>query len=165
MSVWVEKDSDMVVRLGCGERCSQSDCLLGRGVEVVNLEVEMHHRALCAFDRWPYRCVVVGRLLEHDESRAVGNCEDRRSRFFVTYGPPNQLGVEARQASGIRSLDSGSPPHAVCTRAHALIVTRREPAGTDHPRASVLEREHLRCDQFHLFAVVFAREDRHEYEL
>jgi hypothetical protein len=38
----------------------------------------------------------------------------------VTEGPTEQFGVEVRQRAGVRRFDSGSPPHTVRSRAHAL---------------------------------------------
>jgi hypothetical protein len=90
----------------------RGDCLGNRGVEVCDLEVEVHHRALLPGGRRPHGGLVTNRLLEHDIDGPPGSDEDRRAWLFVTNSPPEQRGVEPRQRAGVRRLDSGSPPHA-----------------------------------------------------
>lgn len=79
-----------------------------RGLEVSDLEFEVHHRALLPVEGRPHGGLVTGRLLEHDVDGSLGSGEDRRSRLLVTDGPPKQLGVVPRQRGGVRRLDSGS---------------------------------------------------------
>ena len=52
---WVEKHSDVLLRLGCSQRGAQGERLSDRGIEIADLEVEVHHRALCTVDGRPYR--------------------------------------------------------------------------------------------------------------
>jgi hypothetical protein len=59
---WVEKHSDVLLRLGCSHRGAQGERLSDRGIEIADLEVEVHHRALCTVDGRPYRGLVIGRL-------------------------------------------------------------------------------------------------------
>jgi len=68
----VEKHSDVLLRLVRSHRCSEGNGLGGRGVEVADLEVEVHHRTLLPVDWRPYGGLVAGRLLEHDEGGSGG---------------------------------------------------------------------------------------------
>ena len=45
---WVEKHSDILLRLVRSHRCPEGNGLGDRGVEVADLEVEVHHGALFA---------------------------------------------------------------------------------------------------------------------
>lgn len=63
---WVEEHSDVLLRLVRSHRCSEGNGLGDRGVEVADLEVEVHHRTLLPVDWRPYGGLVAGRLLEHD---------------------------------------------------------------------------------------------------
>lgn len=59
----VEEHSDVLLRLVLGHRGAQGD----RRVQIADLEVEVHHRALSAIDRWPDRSPVAFGLLEYEE--------------------------------------------------------------------------------------------------
>ena len=71
----VEENPDIVLRLFRGDRGSEGYCLGDRGVQVSDLEVEVHHRALLPVGRWPYRGLVTARLeisfLEDAESMTL----------------------------------------------------------------------------------------------
>jgi hypothetical protein len=47
---WVEKHPDVLLRLVRSHRCSKGNGLGDRGVEVADLEVEVHHRTLLPVD-------------------------------------------------------------------------------------------------------------------
>ena len=79
MPGWVEKHSDVLLRLGCRHCGAQGERFSDRRIEVPNLEVEVHHRPLGAVNGRPYRDLVIGRLLEHDVDRSLGGGEYRRS--------------------------------------------------------------------------------------
>ena len=65
MPGWVEEHPDVLLWLGRGHRRSQSDRVGDRGIEVADLEVEVHHRALFPVDWRPDRGSIAGCLLEH----------------------------------------------------------------------------------------------------
>src|SRR5580692_8039993 len=69
---WVEEHSDVLLRLVRSHRCSEGNGLGDRGVEVADLEVEVHHRTLLPVDWRPYGGLVAGRLLEHDVDGSRG---------------------------------------------------------------------------------------------
>ena len=125
MTGWVEKHSDVLLRLVRSNRCSEGNGLGDSGVEVADLEVEVHHRTLLPVDWRPYGGLVAGRLLEHDVYGSRGRGEDGRSRFLVPDRPAEQPGVEPRQCAGVRCLDGGSPPHALLPRLHHAPHSRR----------------------------------------
>jgi len=122
---WVEKHSDVLLRLVRSHRCSECNGLGDRAVEVADLEVEVHHRTLLPIDWRPYGGLVAGRLLEHDEDGSRGRGEDGRTWFLVPDGPAEQPGVEPGQCAGVRRLDGGSPPHALLPRLHLAPHSRR----------------------------------------
>ena len=114
----VEEHPDIVLRLFRSDRGSEGHCLGDRGVQVSDLEVEVHHRALLPVGRWPYRGLVASRLLEYDIDGSFGRDQDCRAWLLMANGPPEQSGVEPRQSGRVRRLDSGSPPHAFRSRSH-----------------------------------------------
>ena len=116
MAGWVEEDSDILLRLVLSRRCSEGERLSDCGIEVADLEVEVHHRTLFPVHGGPDGGLVVACLLEDDVDRPLRRGEDGRSRFFVTDGPTEQLGVEVRQGAWVRRFDRGSPPHSVGSR-------------------------------------------------
>jgi hypothetical protein len=122
---WVEEHSDVLLRLVRSHRCSEGNGLGDRGVEVADLEIEVHHRTLLPVDWRPYGGLVAGRLLEHDVDGSRGRGEDGRTWFLVPDRPAEQPGVEPRQCAGVRRLDGGSPPHALLPRLHLAPHSRR----------------------------------------
>ena len=93
----VEEHPDIVLRLVASDRGSEGDCLGHRGVEVCDLEVEVHHRALLPVDGRPHGGLVTGRLLEHDLDGSLGSGEDRRARLL---GSGSQTSFLARSGCG-----------------------------------------------------------------
>ena len=75
----VEEHPDIVLRLAGSDRGSEGECLGDRGVEVCDLQVEAHHRALLPVDGRPHGGLVTGRLLQHDIDGSLGSGEDRRA--------------------------------------------------------------------------------------
>ena len=116
---WVQENPDVLLCLGRRHRGSQRDGLSNRGIEVPDLEVEVHHRALFPVHGRPDGGLVSVRLLEHDVNGSLGSGEYDRSRLLVSDRPAEQFGVELRQGARVRRFDSGSPPHAVRSRSHA----------------------------------------------
>jgi hypothetical protein len=114
----VEEHSDIVLWLLGSDRGSECDGLRDRRIEVTDLEVEVHHRALLPVGRRPYGRAVIGRLLEHDIAGSLGSREDRRARLLVTDGPSEQPGIEPGQRAGVGCLNRGSSPHAFRSRLH-----------------------------------------------
>jgi hypothetical protein len=88
---WVKEHSHRLLRLVRSHRRSEGDRLGDRGIEVPDLEVEVHHRTLLPVDGRPDRSLIVGRLLEHDEDGPLGSGEDGRTWFLVPDGPIEQL--------------------------------------------------------------------------
>jgi hypothetical protein len=76
----VEEHPDIVLRLANSDRGSECDCVGDRRVEVSDLKVEVHHRALLPVDGRPHGGPVAGRLLEYDIDGSLGSGEDRRTR-------------------------------------------------------------------------------------
>ena len=114
----IEEHPDIVLRLFRSDRGSEGHCLGDRGVQVPDLEVEVHHRALLPVGRWPYRGLVTTRLLEYDIDGSFGSDQDGRAGLLMADGPPEQPGVEPRQSGGVGCLDGGSPPHTFRSRSH-----------------------------------------------
>src|ERR1700736_3157972 len=83
----VEDHPDIVLRLVRSDRSSECDSLGDRRVEVSDLEIEMHHRALLPVARRPHRGPGNTRLLEHDIDSSLRSGEDPRARLLVTDGP------------------------------------------------------------------------------
>src|SRR3954471_25005763 len=73
MASRVEEHADIVLRLVGSDRGSEGDSLRDGGVEVSDLEVEVHHRALLPVSRRPHGRLVTGRLLEHDIDGSLGS--------------------------------------------------------------------------------------------
>jgi hypothetical protein len=71
----VHQDPDVLLRLLCSHRGSQGDRVSDGGIQISDLEVEVHHRALRAVDGRPHRGSVVTGLLEHDVDRALRSRE------------------------------------------------------------------------------------------
>ena len=112
MSRWVDEHSNVFLGLACREGGTQCKRLLDGLIQIADLKVEVRHRALDPFDRWPARGHVPVCLLKYEKGHIAGRCEDRRARFLMTDGPDKQLGVETRKRSRVRRLYSSSPPHA-----------------------------------------------------
>jgi hypothetical protein len=51
---WVEEHSDVLLRLVRSHRCSEGNGLGDRGIEVADLEIEVHHRTLLPVDWRPH---------------------------------------------------------------------------------------------------------------
>jgi hypothetical protein len=83
----VEEHSDVLLRLGRSHRGSQGDRLGDRGIEVADLKVEVHHRALLPVDGRPNGGLVAGRLLEHEIDGSLGSGDYGRSWFLVPCSP------------------------------------------------------------------------------
>lgn len=58
----VEEHPDIVLRLVISERHSEFNCPGDRRVEVSDLHVKVHHRALLPIGGRPHGCLVTGRL-------------------------------------------------------------------------------------------------------
>jgi len=105
----------------------------------------VHHRALLPVGRRPHRGPVTRRLLEHDIDRSPGSGQDRRTGLLMTNGPPQQPGIEPRQRTGVRRLDSGPPPHAFRPRSHPCTLQRNVViagyAGTREPIPDLCSRK------------------------
>lgn len=80
----IEENSDVLLELLRRDGRSERDCFCHRRVEVANLKVKMHHRALAARIRRPHRRPVVGRFLEHDVDMTFRYREYDRSRFLMS---------------------------------------------------------------------------------
>jgi hypothetical protein len=115
----VEHNPDVRLRLVFREGGSQGHRFGDGRVQVRDLEVEVHHRALLPVDGRPDRRAVAVGLLEHEVRSLRGGGDDRRSRLLVSDVPPEEFGVELRQATGVRCLDRRPPPHAGRSRSHA----------------------------------------------
>ena len=131
---WVEKHSDVLLRLVRSHHCSEGNGLGDRGVEVADLEVEVHHRTLLPIDWRPYGGLVAGRLLEHDEDGSRGRGEDGRTWFLVPDGPAEQPGVEPRQCAG-SGASMAVPHHMPCFRDCTLHLIREGSAWSRDARS------------------------------
>jgi hypothetical protein len=118
MSGWVKEHTDVLLRLSSSQRGAQSDRIGDRGIEITNLKIEVHHRALLPVGWWPHWGLVAVRLLKDEKDRSLGSGEDGCSWFLVTNGPPEQLRIEPGQGARVRRFDCRSPPHAVRSRSH-----------------------------------------------
>ena len=109
----VEEHPDVVLRLIGSERGAQRDRLGDRILEVTDLEVEVHHRALLSGHRWPCRWLVVGRLLEDEKAGTARRGEHGCSRFLVPDRPAEQLqNQNLANAPGSGASMAAPPPHA-----------------------------------------------------
>lgn len=86
----VEEYSDVLLRLGRSDRGSWSDRLSDRGIEVPDLEVEVHHRTLFPVHRRH------ARRLSHVPARVQGCAHMPRITRYVT--SPYSVGSASRRA-------------------------------------------------------------------
>ena len=90
MASRIKEDANVRLGLMGRDRCSQSQRVGDSCVEIVHLEVEVHHRALRAVGGRPHRPLVVVSLLEHDVDGPLRGREYRRSWLLVTDGLAQQ---------------------------------------------------------------------------
>ncbi len=96
MTGWIEQDSDVVARLELGEPGAQGDSVRNRSLKVVDLNVEMHHRALPTWGGWPdRRHVVFGALKDHVD-RFLRRLNHSGIGLLVNNWPVEQRRVKSR---------------------------------------------------------------------
>ena len=97
----IKEDANVRLGLMGRDRCSQSQRVGDSCVEIVHLEVKVHHRALVAVFWWPDRRLISGRRLKDEVDRPLGSRHDGGSRFFVDNRPLQQLRIKAAQRGGV----------------------------------------------------------------
>jgi hypothetical protein len=75
----------VVLQIRNPDRGSQGDRLGNGGIEVADLKVKVHHRALFAADRRPNGRLVAGRLLSHARSLSHG-LSHVQGRSLISHG-------------------------------------------------------------------------------
>lgn len=118
VSGWVKEHTDVLLRLSSSQRGAQRDRIGDRRVEVTDLKIEVHHRALLSVGWWPHWGLVAVRLLKDEKDRSLASAEDGCSWLLVTDGPLEQLRIEPGQGARVRRFDSRSPPHAIRSSSH-----------------------------------------------
>ena len=136
MSGGVEHHPNMRLRLMVGGRCSQVHCPSGRGVEIVDGDVEVDHHLLCVGFGRPHRALVVGFVLERQAGASLRRLQHRPTVFGRFAGarpladrdrPPEQLFVERGKGTWIRRTEHGRG-EACAWGCHAHILRQRMPS-------------------------------------
>jgi hypothetical protein len=85
----IQEDPDIVPRLEAGDPSAKGHGVGDGSVEVLDLDVEVHHRALLAGDGWPdRRYVVLGELEDHVD-RVLGGLRMAVPGSWCATGQPS----------------------------------------------------------------------------
>jgi hypothetical protein len=110
MTGWIEQDAHVVARLELGEPGAQGDSVLHRNLKVVDLNVEVPHRALSTWSGRPDRRHIVFSALKDHVDGLLRRLDHGGIRLLMNNWPVEQRRIKRRESHRVRRFEGCAPP-------------------------------------------------------